>query len=101
MAQKGVSSLWDKFNTILGLFTGCIGGVFLLGIFTRRANGPGVVMGMLISCVTQLCVQYFTQIHLLLYAFTGLVSCMCFGYICSLCWRVKDKNITGLTVYTS
>lgn len=101
MAQKGVSSLWDKFNTILGLFTGCIGGVFLLGIFTRKANGPGVVMGMLISCVTQLCVQYFTQIHLLLYAFTGLVSCMCFGYICSLCWRGKDKNITGLTVYTS
>lgn len=101
MAQKGVSSLWDKFNTILGLFTGCIGGVFLLGIFTRKANGPGVVAGMLISCITQLGVQYFTQIHLLLYAFTGLVSCMFFGYICSLLLAGKGKDITGLTVYSS
>ena len=99
MAQKGISSLWDKFNTILGLFTGCIGGVFLLGIFTRRANGPGVVMGMLISCATQLCVQYFTDIHLLLYAFTGLTSCVFFGYFCSAMFTGKGKDITGLTVY--
>ena len=99
MAQKGVSSLWDKFNTILGLFTGCIGGVFLLGIFTRRANGPGVVMGMLLSCATQLCVQYFTGIHLLLYAFTGLTSCIFFGYLCSRLFTAEGKDITGLTVY--
>jgi len=99
MAQKGVSSLWDKFNTILGLFTGCIGGVFLLGIFTRKANGPGVVAGMIVSCIIQLGIQQYTSIHLLLYAFTGLLSCVICGYVFSLLIKEQAKDIDGLTVY--
>ncbi|MFZ4428570.1 MAG: hypothetical protein ACOYOO_15535 [Saprospiraceae bacterium] len=37
----GISSLWDQFNTILGLFTGGLGGLFVLGIFTQKANARG------------------------------------------------------------
>lgn len=99
MAQQGVSSLWDKFNTFLGLFTGSIGGAFLLGIFTRRANGPGVLTGMIFSCLTQALVQNYTSIHLLMYAFTGLLSCVIFGYIFSLAFNDK-KPIAGLTYST-
>lgn len=84
MAHQGVSSLWDKFNTILGLFTGCIGGAFILGLFTRRANGIGVILGMIISCITQVLIQQYTQVHLLMYAFLGLVSCVILGYIFSI-----------------
>ncbi|TDE14689.1 sodium:solute symporter family transporter [Dyadobacter psychrotolerans] len=98
MAHKGVSSLWDKFNTILGLFTGCIGGAFILGIFTKRANGNGVMTGMAISCVTQIMIQQYTDIHLLMYAFTGLVSCVIFGYLFSLLFPTK-QHIKGLTMY--
>ncbi|GGM95809.1 sodium:solute symporter [Dyadobacter beijingensis] len=98
MAHKGVSSLWDKFNTILGLFTGCIGGAFVLGIFTRRASGNGVVAGMAISCVTQVMIQQYTGIHLLMYAFTGLASCVFFGYIMSLLMPAH-RDLTGLTIY--
>lgn len=99
MSQQGVSSLWDKFNTILGLFTGCIGGAFLLGIFTRRANGPGVLAGMIISSVTQVLIQNYTSIHLLMYAFTGLLSCVVSGYLFSLLFTAK-KPIAGLTYST-
>lgn len=99
MAHRGVSSLWDKFNTILGLFTGCIGGAFILGIFTRKANGYGVMAGMTISCVTQILIQHYTQIHLLLYAFTGLLSCIFFGYLISLVFP-KEQNLSGLTITT-
>jgi solute:Na+ symporter, SSS family len=98
MAHKGVSSLWDKFNIILGLFTGCIGGAFVLGIFTRKASGNGVVAGMAISCVTQVLIQQYTDIHLLMYAFTGLVSCVVFGYILSLLMP-DDRDLSGLTVH--
>ncbi|MEO6283169.1 MAG: sodium/solute symporter [Dyadobacter sp.] len=97
MAHKGVSSLWDKFNTILGLFTGCIGGAFILGIFTKRASGNGVMAGMAISCVTQILIQQYTDIHLLMYAFTGLVSCVIFGYIFSL-FMPAERNLEGLTI---
>lgn len=99
MAQQGVSSLWDKFNTILGLFTGSIGGAFLLGIFTKRANGAGVVMGMIASCVIQLFIQQYTSIHLLMYAFTGLASCVILGYVFSVVFGGNDKNIDGLTIF--
>lgn len=97
MAHRGVSSLWDKFNTILGLFTGCIGGAFILGIFTRRANGNGVMIGMGISCITQILIQQYTDIHLLMYAFTGLISCVFFGYLFSLL-TPAPSNLEGLTI---
>ncbi|MGV3600497.1 MAG: sodium:solute symporter family transporter [Dyadobacter fermentans] len=98
MAHKGVSSLWDRFNTILGLFTGCIGGAFVLGIFTTKASGNGVMAGMALSCVTQLLIQQYTDIHLLMYAFTGLVSCVGFGYVLSLLMPAK-RDLAGLTIY--
>jgi SSS family solute:Na+ symporter len=98
MAHKGVSSLWDKFNTILGLFTGCIGGAFILGIFTKKASGNGVMIGMAVSCFTQIIIQYYTNVHLLMYAFTGLISCVGFGYIFSLIMP-SQRDLMGLTIY--
>jgi SSS family solute:Na+ symporter len=97
MAHKGVSSLWDKFNTILGLFTGSIGGAFVLGIFTKKANGNGVMAGMAASCATQILIQQYTSVHLLMYAFTGLVSCVFFGYVFSLLMP-KKQELAGLTI---
>ena len=36
---------------ILGLLTGGICGLFCLGIFTKRTNGPGALMGVIVSAV--------------------------------------------------
>ena len=99
MAHRGVSSLWDKFNTILGLFTGTIGGMFLLGILTTRATGKGVVAGMLISFICQLLIFWFTPVHFLLFAFTGLISCVIFGYLFSLLWPERRNSIEALTIH--
>ena len=101
MAGWGIASLWDQFNVILGLFTGGLGGVFVLGIFTKKANAAGAVAGLLISGVTQYYISSYTNIHLLMYAFTGLVSCVLFGYLFSLLFGDSKKDIEGLTVYKS
>src|SRR3546814_18554562 len=77
------------------LFTGCIGGVFLLGIFTTRSNGSGVVSGMIASCITQLLIQQYTSVHLLMYAFTGLLSCVIFGYLFSLLIGSSEERRVG------
>jgi ribose/xylose/arabinose/galactoside ABC-type transport system permease subunit len=74
--------------------------MFVLGIFTERANSVGVTMGMVCSFITQLLVQYYTPLHFLLYAFTGLASCVLFGYLFSLLISTKEKNIQGLTVHS-
>ena len=99
MAQWKAYSLWDQFNVILGLFTGSIGGVFMLGIFTTRANGPGVVAGLILSTVFQFWVSQYTSLNLLMYAFTGLVSSLLFGYLFSLVLGSPKKSLAGLTIH--
>lgn len=101
MATWGIASLWDQFNLILGLFTGGLGGLFILGIFTKKANATGAVSGLLISGLTQFYVSSYTDLHLLMYAFTGLLSCVVFGYLFSLLLGASKKEIRGLTVYRS
>lgn len=99
MARWGISSLWDQFNMIIGLFTGGLGGLFVLGIFTKRANAKGAVSGLIVSGLVQFYISSYTNINLLLYAFTGLVACVVFGYLFSLLFGPQKKEISGLTVY--
>lgn len=53
MALTDIKSIWDQFIMILGLLGGGLGGLFVLGIFTRRANGPGAIVGLLASGMVQ------------------------------------------------
>jgi SSS family solute:Na+ symporter len=99
MASVGVSSLWDQFNMLLGLFTGGLGGLFILGIFTKRANAKGSVAGLFFSALIQYYVSTYTGINLLMYAFTGLFSCVTFGYLFSLLLGRQKKDIEGLTIH--
>ena len=51
MATYPIKSLWDVFLALLGLLGGGLAGVFMLGIFTRRANSAGAVVGIVCSPV--------------------------------------------------
>ena len=97
MAAWNIPSLWDQFNMLVGLFTGGTAGIFLLGMFCRRANGPGVVCGLAASGVIQYFVKSYTDLQLLMYAVTGLCSSLVLGYAFS--WLFKpdpQKSLTGL-----
>jgi len=99
-ASYDIKSLWDHFMTILGLFGGSMCGLFCLGIFTTRANGPGAIIGTLAGAGGLLLVQWYTQTHFLLYAFIGIVLCFIVGYLSSLAFRPAIHSIRGLTIYT-
>lgn len=98
MAGLGVSSLWDHFNMIIGLFAGGLGGVFLLGIFVKRANGRSAIIGLVASGIIQYLVKEFTDVHLLLYAFTGMVSAVVIGYLASFSGGAPPKNTATYTI---
>ena len=89
MAGWGIQSLWDQLNTFIGLFAGGLGGLFLLGIFTRRAHGVGSVIGLVTSGIIQFIVKEVTPISLLLYSFTGMSSCFIIGYFSSVLIPVR------------
>jgi Na+/proline symporter len=92
MATMDVKSLWDEFQKILGLLIGSLGGVFLLGILTKRANSPGVLIGIAVSIVVQVLVAIHEPVHLIAYAATGVVSCFLSGYLASLFFNTNKSN---------
>lgn len=91
MATWEIKSLWDEFNKILGLVLGSMGGLFLLGMVTRRANAAGALVGIIGSVVVQLFVMRHQSVHLLLYTTTGFVSCFVIGYVFSLLLPKKSN----------
>ena len=99
MATWEIKSLWDEFNKILGIVLGSLGGLFLLGMITRRANSAGALCGIIGSMVIQLSVIHFQSVHLLLYTTTGFISCFVIGYLASWLFPGDKKNTAYLTVY--
>lgn len=90
MASSNIKSLWDQFYRYLGLFTGGLGGMFLLGMLTKKANATGTLLGLVVSALLIWYISVFTEINFLMYAFFGVASCFVFGYIFSLIF--KDRN---------
>src|SRR5690606_4179433 len=72
MANSNIKSLWDQFYRFLGLFTGGLGGMFLLGMLTKRANATGTLVGLVASAILIWYISVFTNISFLMYAFFGV-----------------------------
>ena len=89
MATADIKSLWDQFNKILGLIFGSLGGVFMLGLLTKKANTKGVLIGIVVSFTIQLIISFQQSVHLLMYAATGMISCFISGYFGSLLFKSK------------
>ncbi len=90
MATMDIKSLWDEFQKILGLVIGSLGGVFLLGILTKKANSPGVLIGIFISIIVQVFVAVYQPVHLIAYSATGVISCFGAGYVASLFFGKRE-----------
>ena len=102
IASLNVASLWDQILRLLALVGGGFPGVFGLGLLTRRANAPGVIIGALSSIAITWYVQTFTTVTAFAHAFVAVSSCMLIGYVASLILsRVAPPtgNLRGLTVW--
>jgi len=84
MASWNIQSLWDQFQLYVGLFAGGLGGLFLLGMTVKKANGKGAVVGLLLSGVIQYVLMTQTQMHVLMFAATGFISCYLLSWMISL-----------------
>ena len=83
LASSSIYSLWDQFNFYLGLLTSGVGGLFAMGIFTRRIGTRSALAGFAGSLVIVLLCHAHTHISPVLYGFIGLVSCFVIGYLAS------------------
>jgi hypothetical protein len=72
-----------------------------LGLLTRRANAPGVIVGALASIAVTWAVQYHTETSEFLHVFIAITSCIVIGYVASLCLApvAAKKALSGLTLW--
>jgi SSS family transporter len=99
MASTDIKSLWDQCIFIIGLLGGGLGGLFVLGIFTRRANAHGAVVGLLASGVVQYVLKMHSGLHDFMFAMTGMASCVVIGYVASYFFPGDDRSLENLTLF--
>jgi solute:Na+ symporter, SSS family len=84
LAGMQTHSLWDAYNSLIGLAGSGLAGLFALGMFSRRANAGGALAGALISAVVLFFVQRYTTLHFFLHAGIGFLTCFICGWFLSL-----------------
>lgn len=94
-----IQSILDVFQEITGLFIGASTALFLLGIFTKRANASGALIGAFSSGLILYVVKAFTPLNFWLYSAVGFISCFVIGYLAS-CIVPGKKELQGLTYFT-
>ncbi|MBI1372503.1 MAG: sodium/solute symporter [Phycisphaera sp.] len=95
-----IKSLFDQFLKIIGLFMGVLGGLFALGILTRRCNGPGALVGVVCGAAVMFGLPFVSKINGFLYATIGIATCFVIGYVVSFALPARRHDLTGLTVHT-
>ena len=93
MAEFEIKSLWDVFQKVLGLIIGSMSGLFILGIFFKRSNSMGALIGFTGSLIIQIFISNYTDIHLLLFTATGMIMCLLIGILSSLIFNTRLKYV--------
>jgi SSS family transporter len=84
MAGSDIKFLWDFFMGIVGLLLGTLGGLFALGVLTKRPVAAHAWVGVIVSVATLIYVKYYTDINGLAYAGIGVTTCLVAGWLASL-----------------
>lgn len=100
IAMLNIEFIFDLFQEVLGIVAGSLAGVFILGIFTKRANSYGVLMGIITSVFVVFIMKNNTAISLYLYGAISVITCVIVGYITSILAPQGKKNLQGLTYGT-
>jgi Na+/proline symporter len=97
-----VFDIFSTYITILGLFMGVLCGMFMLGMFTRRATSSGCMGGAVVTACFMLWVYFRSGwgVHGYLYPAISVIGCVGAGYLLSLLTAGGRKELAGLTVYT-
>ncbi|MGM0376395.1 MAG: sodium:solute symporter family transporter, partial [Bacteroidota bacterium] len=99
LATWSIESLWDQFNTFLGILTSGVGALFLMGIFSRRISANAALAGLIGGLGITILIQQITNVSFLLYGAIGLIVSLGIALLTSLIIPNR-KDINRLTYYT-
>ena len=96
LATWNIASLWDQFNTFLGLLTGGLGALFVMGIFFPRISGYAALGGVVGGLIALLLVKNHTDLSFLLFGFISMVASVLLALLLSFVLP-NQKTIAGYT----
>lgn len=99
LASTDIRLIVDRMILLMGLMGGGLTGIFMLGIFTTRANSWGAMAGAIAGFIAALLTHYKTDINLFLFGAIGAVTCVIVGYIVSLITPDDHAELKGLTIH--
>lgn len=94
-----IKSLFDQFIKIVGLVLGVLGGLFLLGVLSQKANASGALIGVISGVALTVWIWKGTAINGYFYPFVAFTSCYFIGWLASLLVP-GQKNTENLTIHS-
>lgn len=79
LANMEVQAIYDQFQRFLGILTGGLGCLFLMGVFMPRIKGKAALAGLVANyavCIGLDAWMFQGKPHLLLYGFFGVIACL-------------------------
>jgi len=105
LAMIKTDEVFMLFNRFIGFALGPLGGLFALGIFSRRPNGKAGLLALICGVVTVVTVYFLNEAGVidlmpLLYGAVGFFATLLSGLILGFVMRASDEEVAGLTVWT-
>ncbi|MBT9502945.1 MAG: sodium:solute symporter [Burkholderiaceae bacterium] len=100
LSRYDIHSLFDVSIELAGLLGGGFAGAYTLGMFTRRANSPGVAIGIASSIALTTLAWAMNLVHPYFYLAISIMLCIIIGYVASLFFPAPTRSLKGLTIYS-
>ncbi|MGF3076900.1 sodium:solute symporter [Facklamia sp. P12945] len=103
LAHSDIKSAYEWFNGFMGLVLGVLGGVFMLGVFSKKANKIGAYAALIVSSLVMIFIKYglpAEKVSIWVYSLISIGVSLIVGYLVSI--MVKDETSTApkfTTVY--
>ncbi len=101
MARQDVTSMFATWNKVIALLGGGFVGIYILGVFTTRANSAGAIAGGVASILVTLVVDRLGLVHWAVYSPVAIGSCLLVGYAVSAATGGSTRDLAGLTAFTA
>ena len=86
-------------GSVVGLLMGVLGGLFLLGVLTRRASAGGAGAGAMVGAGVMCWLFCYSSVNGYLYIMIGMSTCIIVGYVVSFLIP-STRDLSGLTIFT-
>ncbi len=97
MARMEIKYLWDAFLAIAGLLLGTLGGLFTVGIFTRRCRAVHAWIGVAATVCVLYVVKNYTDLHFLLNGALSLGTCLIVSLLATAVVPSRGSDTAGRT----